>query len=369
MKDLDSVTGRMVSDFEGIAKTDLCQFVFYEDEEEYMLFASQNTEKESQAVEAMKKSLPVLSIIVLTISVTMAFFYAWYMTEPIKKVSSISRQMAGLDFSSFSEVKRTDEIGILSGSLNELSVKLSEALSELQEANQKLQADVDRERQLERQRSEFFSAASHELKTPITIIKGQLEGMLYQIGRYKDRETYLAESLGTVNILEKMVRELLTISRLDTPGYKCNKCRFDLGTFTDERLVAYEDLFLQRELELKKSISSGVYISGDRQLLEKVLDNLLGNAAAYSPAGNYVQIKLWKELETVNLTIENTGVHIPEKDISRLFEAFYRVEHSRSRQTGGSGLGLYIVKSILDLHGAKIAVTNTDQGVIVLVQF
>ena len=367
--DLNSTTGRKVTDFEDSVKTNSYKFILYENEEEYMLFASQNTEKESQVVEALRKSLPVLSMIVLVMSVTMAFFYAWYMTRPIKKVSSISRRMAGLDFSGLSEVKRTDEIGILSDSLNELSVKLSQALSELQEANQKLQADVDRERQLERQRSEFFSAASHELKTPITIIKGQLEGMLYQIGRYKDRETYLAESLGTVNILEKMVRELLAISRLDTPGYVCNKCSFDFSSFTDERLAVYEDLFLQRELTLEKSISPGIYISGDRQLLEKVLDNLLGNAAAYSPVGNHVQVKLWKEAKIVNLTIENTGIRIPEEDIPKLFEAFYRVDHSRSRQTGGSGLGLYIVKTILDLHGAKITITNTSRGVIALVQF
>ena len=118
--DLDSATGRRVADFEGSVKTDSYKFIFYESEEEYMLFASQNTEKESQAVEALKKSLPVLSMIVFALSVTMAFFYAWYMTRPIKKVSSISKRMAGMDFSGLSEVKRTDEIGILSDSLNEL---------------------------------------------------------------------------------------------------------------------------------------------------------------------------------------------------------------------------------------------------------
>ena len=107
---------------------------------------------------------------------------------------------------------------MLSHSLNDLSKKLAAALSELQEANQKLQADSDRERQLERQRVEFFASASHELKTLITIIKGQLQGMLYQVGRYKDRETYLSEFLEVTDTLEKMVQDLLTISRLDTPG-------------------------------------------------------------------------------------------------------------------------------------------------------
>ena len=277
--------------------------------------------------------------------------------------------MASLDFSGLCTVRRTDEIGILASSLNDLSVKLSSALSELQSANKQLQADIDKGRELDRQRIDFFSAASHELKTPITIIKGQLQGMLYQVGRYKDRETYLAESLAVTDTLEKMVQELLTISRLDTPGYVCKKSKFDLSNLINERLSAHEDLFMQRDLTVETSISPEVSVSGDMQLLQKVLDNLLGNAAVYSPAGNCIFVKLWQDTKKVKLTIENTGVHIQDGDIPKLFEAFYRVDQSRNRQTGGTGLGLYIVKTILDLHGAEIKIENTGQGVIVSVQF
>jgi two-component system sensor histidine kinase VanS len=291
------------------------------------------------------------------------------MTAPIKKVSKLSKQMADMDFSGLCSAGRTDEIGVLSDSLNTLSRKLKTTLSELQEANQKLQADIDMERRLEKQRVEFFAAASHELKTPITIIKGQLQGMLYQVGRYKDRETYLAQSLEVTDTLERMVQELLTISRLDTSSYTCKKCNLNFSNLITNRLTAFEDLFMQNDLTVEQSISPEVYILGDIQLLQKVLDNLLGNAAAYSGAGNQVIIKLWKESEITTLTIENTGVHIPDENIPKLFEAFYRVDPSRNRQTGGTGLGLYIVKTILDLHGAKVEIANTVQGVIVSVQF
>ena len=125
----------------------------------------------------------------------------------------------------------------------------------------------------------------------------------------------------------------------------------------------------QNHLTATQSISPEIYILGDMQLLQKALDNLLGNAAAYSGAGNQILIKLWKETETTTLTIENTGAHIPDEAISKLFEPFYRVDQSRNRQTGGTGLGLYIVKTILDLHGAKIEIANTIQGVIVSIQF
>ena len=346
-----------------------CRLTFTDSTEEYIVFFSKNTEKESQVVEALQKAIPVLNVVIIVVSTIAAFFYTIYMTTPIKKISRISKQMAALDFNGLCSVRRTDEIGVLADSLNDLSRKLSSALSELQSANQKLQADIDMERQLERQRVEFFSAASHELKTPITIIKGQLQGMLYQVGRYKDRETYLAGSLEVTDNLEKMVQELLTISRLDTPQYAFNPSHIHFDKLIKDRLAANEDLFMQRELTVEKDISSEARISGDLQLLQKVVDNLLGNAAAYSPAGEHITVKVWRADEKAHLTIENTGVHIPDEDIPKLFQAFYRVEQSRSRQTGGTGLGLYIVKTILDLHGAAIKIENTAQGVMVSVQF
>ena len=369
LSDLNEFTGNKIDDYKSTDTTREYEISFADSTEAYILLLAKNTNKESQVVLALQKTLPILSVAILLVSVIAAFFYTWYMTKPIKKISKLSKQMADMDFSGLCPTNRTDEIGVLSHSLNDLSKKLAAALSELQEANQKLQADIDMERRLEKQRVEFFAAASHELKTPITIIKGQLQGMLYQVGRYKDRETYLAQSLEITDTLGKMVQELLTISRLDTPGYTCKKSNLNLSNLIVDRITAFEDLFMQKDLTVEQSISPEIYILGDMQLLQKALDNLLGNAAAYSGAGNQVLIKLWKETETTTLTIENTGAHIPDEAISKLFEPFYRVDQSRNRQTGGTGLGLYIVKTILDLHGAKIEITNTIQGVIVSVQF
>lgn len=366
---LDIFTGRQISDYNDTDSTGKYEVSFADSKETYILMMSKNTNKESQVVVALQKTLPILSVVILFVSVIAAFFYTWYMTKPINRISKLSKQMADMDFSGLCPVDRTDEIGVLSYSLNDLSKKLAAALSELQKVNQKLQADIDMERRLEKQRIEFFSVISHELKTPITIIKGQLQGMLYQVGRYKDRETYLARSLEVTDTLEKMVQELLIISRLDTPGYTFKKCNLNLSKLISDQLAAYEDLFMQKDLVVEKFISAEVYISGDIQLLQKVLDNLFGNAASYSGVGNQIKVKLWKEAKKANLTIENTGAHIPDENIPKLFEAFYRVDLSRNRQTGGTGLGLYIVKTVLDLHEAKIEIANTFQGVIVSVQF
>lgn len=369
LHDINQLVGGQITDFDKVEKSKTYTTSFSDSDLLYTLLLTRNDATHTQTEEAIQRTLPVLCLVVLLGSIVSAFFYSWYMTAPIKKVSKLSKQMADMDFSGFCSSGRTDEIGVLSDSLNTLSRKLETALSELREANQKLQADIDMERQLERQRVEFFSAASHELKTPITIIKGQLQGMLYQVGRYKDRETYLAQSLEVTDNLEKMVQELLTISRLDTPGYAFNPLPIHFDKLIQDRLTANEDLFMQRELTVEKDISPEVSISGDLQLLQKVVDNLLGNAAAYSPAGERITVKAWQANEKAHLTVENTGVHIPDEDIPKLFEAFYRVEQSRNRQTGGTGLGLYIVKTILDLHGAAIKIENTARGVMVSVQF
>lgn len=328
-----------------------------------------NTRKESQVVQALEKALPILSALILAVSAIAAFFYTWYMTGPVIAMSRVARQMAALDFSGLCRTGRTDEIGALSGSLNELSGRLSAALADLRKANEQLQADMRRERELEKQRTEFFSAASHELKTPITIIKGQLQGMLYQVGRYRDRDTYLARSLETADKLERMVRELLTVSRLGAPGAACRMEPVNLSALVEERLLEYDDLFAQKRLAVRPFVAPDIEITGDRRLLEQVLENLLANAAAYSGAGNEVRVKLWRQDGPASLTVENTGAHIPEADLPRLFEPFYRVEPSRSRQTGGTGLGLTIVKAILDRHGARLRIANTDSGVLVSVQF
>lgn len=369
LHDINQLVGGRITDFDKTEKTKTYTASFSDSDSLYTLLVTRNAAKRTQTEEAIQRTLPVLCTVVLFGSIISAFFYSWYMTAPIKKVSKLSKQMADMDFSGSCSAGRTDEIGVLSDSLNTLSRKLETTLSELQAANQKLQADIDMERRLEKQRVEFFAAVSHELKTPITIIKGQLQGMLYHVGRYKDRETYLAESLEVTDTLERMVQELLTISRLDTPGYTCKKSRLNLSKLISDRLAAFEDLFMQKDLTVERSISPETFILGDIQLLQKVVDNLLGNAAAYSETGNRIIVDLRRETESVILTIENTGAHIPDEDIPKLFEAFYRVDQSRNRQTGGTGLGLYIVKTILDLHGAKIKIANTVQGVIVDLQF
>ena len=187
--------------------------------------------------------------------------------------------------------------------------------------------------------------------------------MLLGIGAYKDREKYLTRTLEIANTLETMVQEILTISRLETAGADFKKDRLDCIQIIKCYLNETEDLIAQKDLQIHFNMPSPVFITGNKMLIEKVFSNLIGNAIKYSPQQADIFISALTEHEHVVFSVENTGVHIPTDNMHKLFDAFYRVEQSRSRKTGGSGLGLYIVQEILRQHGSVCTVCNTQSGV------
>lgn len=352
-------------------------FSFRDDGTLYYLEVDSAVETVNQATEAIVRVFPWLVLVVLVISLIGAVIYSWYITKPIVQISRISQKMADLDFSWSCPGSRTDEIGRLGRNLNTLSARLSDSLSKLQDANQTLQRDIDRERELEQQRIAFFSAASHELKTPITILKGQLSGMLAGIDIYKDRDKYLAKSLAAANRMEGLVQEILAVSRMERSDFILRQVPVDLSAMVNGLVEFLRDLTDQRNQILTTYIEPAQVIKGDPSLLERAAANLLSNASLHSPDGARIEVRLASgQIETDGpaasgtgpvLTIFNSGVSIPEENLPHLFDAFYRVDASRSRATGGSGLGLYLVKIILDRHEAVCRIENKNGGVLVTV--
>ncbi len=228
---------------------------------------------------------------------------------------------------------------------------------------------AEQERELDRQRMAFFNAASHELKTPVTILKGQLSGMLDGVGVYQDRDKYLLRSLQVTGRMENLVREMLAISRMETGSVAVKQESVDLSALVERQLALDAGLLEQRDQRLASKLTPGVTVTGDPSLLGKAVGNLLSNASLYSPEG--AEIRVWCGMQEGSpvLTVENTVAHISEEALPHLFEAFYREEGSRNRATGGSGLGLYLVKMILDRHGAECAIENTADGVRATVRF
>lgn len=327
---------------------------FLGSEENYTLLVYANAQPVSQIKEVFLQIMPILFFLTIGIAIFAALLFSYIVTKPILRISSIAQKMSQLSLDWHFNEKRNDELGILEKSLNTLSKNLSLALTNLQAANHKLQEDIEKEQQ-------FFSAVSHELKTPITVIKGQLEGMLFDIGAYKDHKKYLARSLAVTNTLETMVQEILTVSRLETNALKHSQ--FDISQTIKSCLLSTEDLIINKELTLHTDLEPSAIIIGNKMLLAKVIGNLISNAIFYSPIGSEIFLTTKFIDGHFLFQIENTGAHIPEEALPKLFEAFYRVDQSRNRQTGGSGLGLYIVQKVLEQHHSYCTAKNTEKGV------
>ena len=203
----------------------------------------------------------------------------------------------------------------------------------------------------------------------MTILKGQLSGMLEGVGVYRDRDKYLLRSLRVTGRMENLVQEMLAISRMESGSVALKWEVVDLSALIERQLALDMPLLEQRGQRLGKDLTPGLIVTGDDSLLGRVVGNLLSNAALYSPEG--AEVRVWCGLLDGRpaLAVENTGAHISEDALPHLFEAFYREETSRNRSTGGSGLGLYLVKMILDRHGAECTMENTANGVRAAVRF
>lgn len=363
---LDRAKGVVTTTMAGALAADV---TFADRSETYQLLVTPPFRLANQAVEALGRVAPWLALALLAFSLLCGVGYSRYLAKPIVRISAIAGKMAELDFQWKCGESRPDEIGRLGRSLDEMAGRLSAALAELKTANAALRDDMERARAEERRRLAFFAAASHELKTPVTILKGQLGGMLDGVGVYRDRDRYLARALRTANRMEALVGEILSVSRMESGAEAEKRERLELSALVSARLDAYAELLEQRGMTLELRLTPGVYVEGDAALLGRAVDNLLSNAVRYSPEGAQVRVTVRAEGGVPVLEVENTGVHISDGALPHLFDAFYREEGSRSRSTGGSGLGLYLVRMILERHGASCAIQNTAEGVRAAVVF
>lgn len=362
----------------------------------YVMLVRGGMQPVDQAMEILRRILPYIMGLALLLAFLLAGLGSLYLTAPTVRLGRMAGRMAALDFSQHYQGSRTDELGMLGHSLNELSQNLSRTIGELQEANSRLRSDIEQERELERRRITFFSAVSHELKTPVTILKGHICGMLQGVGAYQDHGRYLRRAKRTVETMESMVGELLTIARMETgrcgdiPGGQgtnaaggsgsaqasgvpvyLERKRTDLAEQLRLQLAELTELIEERDLMLCVNLPDHLFRVVQPGMMEKVFQNLLTNAIRYTPegAGNQIRIVMAEGLakndgsRRLFCSIENTGVQIPPEALPHLFEPFYRVEASHSRRTGGSGLGLYIVRMALEQHGMQYGVENTRDGV------
>lgn len=328
----------------------------------------------SEAAGILLKMLPYMLAAILAIAAAGALVYSKIITRPILYISGVAGKMARMEKGAEVTYGARDEIGLLSDNLNLLYGNLSQAIDELRASNEKLVAEMEHVRELERLKSDFMAAASHEFKTPLAAVSGILEGMLDNIGVYKDRDKYLRECRKLMGSLSGLVHDVLELSRLERKDFQTGLTNLNLGRILQQTLEPYRLIAQAKGVNLCLEGPFDFEVRADEKLLEKALSNVLSNALHYTLAGGKVRIYAAEDSlgnmvpdarpdGPLRLYVENEGENIREDQIKDLFEPFSRGDSSRSRATGGSGLGLYIVRTSLEACGVGYELSNIRGGV------
>ena len=292
------------------------------------------------------------------------WFFSQKITKPIMELAELSQRMANLDFNAKYTSGGENEIGILGGNFNLMSKRLEETITELKRANNQLQKDIEQKEKIEDMRNEFLGNVSHELKTPIALIQGYAEGL--RDGITEDPESmefYCDVIIDEANKMNQMVKNLLTLNQLEFGDEDLEITRFDLVSLIRGVLASCEILLQQSEAEVDCVTEEEVYVWADEFKTEQVFRNYLTNAIHHVDNEKRIEIRIIPQGDTVRVTVFNSGKPIPEEDIAKLWDKFYKVDKAHTREYGGNGIGLSIVKAIMESFHQQYGVKNYDNGV------
>ena len=317
-----------------------------------------------ESVELTNRFTTYVGLSALVLGSILMYFVTRRVTNPLLRLAALSERMSELDFDAKYEEDSRDEIGVLGRSMNTLSDKLKETIGALQDANQKLQHDIEEKIQIDEMRKEFIANVSHELKTPIALIQGYAEGLGEGMCEDKESRDYYCEVItDEAGKMNKMVKQLLTLSALesggDTPVPEC----FDIHELIRDLLNSARILIEQKKAQVIFEPEDACYVRADEFKIEEVVTNYLNNALNHLGGERQIRICTKIQTEQVLVQVYNTGEPIPEEDIPNLWTKFYKVDKARTRSYGGSGIGLSIVKAIMDAHHQSCGVKNTEGGV------
>ena len=300
----------------------------------------------------------------ILVSIFLVLWLSNRVTKPILELADISERMKHLDFEAKYTGKDKTEIAILGNNINELSEALEETISELKTANNELLKDIERKDKMDERRREFLSNVSHELKTPIALIQGYAEGLKEGINEdAESREFYCDVIMDEAAKMNSMVKNLLTLNQLESGNDVVNMERFDVIALIKNYIASSEILLRQKEISVRMEDYGPIYVWGDEFRVEEVFMNYFTNAINYAQKEKVIDVKVAKAQERVRISVFNTGEPIPQESVDHLWEKFYKVDKARTREYGGSGVGLSIVKAIMESMNQEYGVINYDNGV------
>lgn len=302
----------------------------------------------------------------IIISIFVIIVLSRNISHPIHVLSIIAKRMAKLDFDvKYKQSKHISrEIDELGESVNELSNALEQTISELKSANVNLQQDIEKKEQIDEMRKEFLANVSHELKTPLALIQGYAEGLKECVqDDPESREFYCDVIMDEAEKMNRMVRQLLTLNQLEFGNNAVEMARFDITELIDGVIVSASLMAEQKQAGIHFRKEGAVYVWGDEFKVEEVITNFLTNALNHAKGERKITISFTQHDKLVRTSVFNTGEPIPEEELDKIWGKFYKVDKARTREYGGSGIGLSIVRAIMDSFHQKCGVKNHPDGV------
>ena len=317
------------------------------------------------SVQISNRFLAYIGIIVAIIGGIIIMIISQRITLPIMQLAHISQQMSELNFEAKYQGKDENEIGILGTHINHMSEKLENTISELKTANNKLMQDIKQKEEIDEMRKEFLANVSHELKTPIALILGYAEGLKDCIHEDEEsREFYSEVIMDEAMKMDVMVKKLLTLNQLESGNDDILMERFDLTEVVEGYIKSIDVLLKQNEITLSiYKEKENVYVWGDAFKIEEVLMNYISNAINHVDDNKQIKINIQLRENVARVSVFNSGKAIPQDSIGMIWDKFYKVDKARTREYGGSGVGLSIVKAIMESMHQNYGVNNVEDGV------
>ncbi|NEU06197.1 MULTISPECIES: HAMP domain-containing sensor histidine kinase [Clostridium] len=317
----------------------------------------------SEGISVIEEFYKYFYVVAIFIILILSYVYSNMITNPLKNINDKAKKMSTLDFTERCEYESEDEIGNLATTLNFLSYNLTSALTSLQQTNVRLQKEIEKERQLEKIRKDFVAAASHELKTPITIIQGYAEGIKDGIFSEEDQKESLDIIIDETNRMSNLVKDMLELSALESKVIDLNFEEFNLGEMISSNLRALSNEINEKNIKVIERYCLNPIICADKFRMEQVVINFITNAIRYTKNHGNIFIAIENDGDFIRISFENTCDLLSDEQLENIWHKFYKVDKSRTRKLGGNGLGLSIVKNILNMHNFKYGAKNTERGV------
>lgn len=317
-----------------------------------------------ESVELANRFFAQVGLTALVIGAVIIWILSGKLAGPILELAKLSQRMSNLDFNVKYSGGKDAEVDFLGHHMNQLSEKLEKTISELKTANNELQRDIEQREKNDEMRREFLSNVSHELKTPIALIQGYAEGLQACVNDDPEsREFYCDVIIDEAGKMNTMVKNLLTLNELEFGNEVVEMERFDLTGMIHNMLQSTKILFEQKNVRLVFDVDEPVYVWSNEFKLEEVVTNYVSNALNHVEGENIIKVTIEKQGKQVRVGVFNTGKPIPEQDVERIWDKFYKVDKARTREYGGSGVGLSIVKAIMESMHQKYGVVNYENGV------